>query len=202
MKKISRKNFIGITAVALVAIIVFIGSGIYFTTINIRNAKAKTVVGSWTFEDNRLHLVYNVKEFSDDSFEIKENYFGSIRIITGRAYLDTRDGRKWAMAVVDNTTQNYWNYVMNVRTNKQHVESWVTLVDIAELLIFPQEKIPEYIEQIASSALNAALEANENSYTATDADKVTYEMACASEAAWHLVNNPNVIVPSIRKPNT
>ncbi len=90
---------------------------------------------------------------------------------------------------------------MSVYTNKQRIENRVTFVSIAELLIFPRDKIPEYMEQIASSALNAALEASKNSYTATGADKVTDEMACASEAAWHLVNNPNVIVPSIRKPN-
>ena len=70
-----------------------------------------------------------------------------------------------------------------------------------QLLVAPPKTVLDYIIDGALTALDVAGTYTSSSL-APDTDKAIYEMACASEAAWHLVNNPHVIVPSINKPRT
>lgn len=183
-----------------IVIAVIVLSMVLIPFIRIRLVKASTVVNHWTFSDSSLHLSYDVTEYQDDTFVIKEYYYGSIsRTITGHAYIDTLKGRRWAKSVVDANTQNYWNDVMSSYAEKQKIEGWAVAVTTLQLLVAPPKTVLEYIFDGVLTALNVA-EAHVNSNFATDTNKTIYEMACASEAAWHLINNPDVIVPSINRP--
>lgn len=167
------------------------------------NVKGATVVNHWTFSDSSVHLSYDVTEYQDASFVIKEYYWGSLsRTIRGRAYIDIVNGQRWAKAVVDSNTTAYWDAVRSDYRQKQLINSGLAFINVIIICLTNFDTIAfiEYLKKIASPLATATALAKEyidsNSGLTNDTTKTIYEMACASEAAWHLVNNPHVIIPS------
>ena len=163
------------------------------------SAKAETIVKQWTFSDNSVNLSYDVTEYQDDKFVIEEYYYHSLsRTIVGHAYFDSNTG--YARAVVDDNTQSYWNAVMSDYERKDNIQHWASLVEFMTIYLTPNTFL-EYIAYRSSTAIDVAYSyISEHSRLATDTDKTMYEMSCADECAWDLVNNPNVIIPSNAKP--
>ncbi|MEF3244959.1 MAG: hypothetical protein K6343_03120 [Caldisericaceae bacterium] len=166
------------------------------------NVKAATVVNHWTFSDSSVHLSYDITEYQDASFVIKEYYWGSLsRTITGHAYIDIVNGKKWAKAVVDSNTTAYWDAVRRA-DNLHKLNDFAQFVDILLFITTPIGVITalDYIKY-GLGIMSAAEEFfKKNSELASDLTKTIYEMSCASNAAWNLVNNPHVIVPSWNEP--
>ncbi len=170
-----------------------------FTLIsNLNIVKSNTVVKHWTFEDSAVNLSYDITEYNDASFVIKEYYFNSLsRTITGYTYADIIDGERWARPAVDSNTQNYWDFVQSDYDAEKHLKAWAALVTFMGLCAAPT--IINYILLGANAALTTADSyRQEHNGLAPDAIKTLYQMACASEAAWDPLNTPGVIIPSFK----
>ncbi len=193
------KNFIKVTAAVLVLILLSVFGGI-FPKPNIKNAEAKTIVKSWTFEDGDSHLKYEVNEYKDGTFAIKEYYFGSIsRYITGRAYIDRVNGRMWAKAWVDKGTRDFWDTVLSNRSKRDNIDAFIGTINILTF-VYP-ETFADYIREGVKSILYGAKTfIGNNNGLANDTERTIYEISCSSQAAWDLMENPGVILPSVYKP--
>ncbi|GEM_PF-3758505 len=201
MKKIilsQNKIFTKVIAMGLILILSFAFTSI-FSKPNIKKAEAKTVVGSWNFEDSTSHLKYEVTEYKDGTFAIKEYYFGSLsRYITGRAYIDRVNGRMWAKAWVDRGTRDFWNTVLSDRRKRDNFDAFVGTISILTFM-YP-ETYADYIRESIRGILNGAnIFIENNSGLANDTERMIYEVSCSSQAAWDLMKNPSVILPSMHK---
>ena len=199
IKRISKSSKFGLLKNQVLALIVSIL--LIFTLMNNVNiVKSNAVVKHWTFEDSSVNLSYDITEYQDASFVIKEYYFNSLsRTITGYTYADIINGERCARPAVDSNNQSYWDSVRSDYESESHLQAWAALVTFLTLCAAPT--IIDYILSGADAALTMAESyRKEHNGLAPDTIKTLYQMACAAEAALDLLNTPGVIIPSFEPP--
>jgi len=158
---------------------------------SLKIAKVATCVKQWSYTDSQSGLQYTCYEYNDGSFKVVENYWGTIRTITGRAYLGENG---YPRAAVDQITSSYWNKVMSSVDAQYKIEGVLALANlfispyvVSEYWIIYKSFVWLFVNDIIASKIDR---------TSCDIVKVAFEAGCASQCAIDLAHTPGIILPS------
>lgn len=178
----------------VIIVLVFISTAGW--NVLLEKTEAATLTRQWSFTDTESGLQYNCYEYSDGSFKVIENYYGSIRTITGKAYLNEQGYPK---ATVDINTSNYQNMVIDNYKNKKIIETALMVKDIVPFFYASPTNYFVYLNLIQDFVVGAISSSIDRS--TPDIVKVAFEIACSSQCAIDLANTPGVILPAFSYEN-
>jgi len=173
---------------AMIILLLIVSTGLS----SLKIVKAAICVKQWSYTDSQSGLQYTCYEYNDASFKVVENYYGAIRTITGRAYLDENG---YPRAAVDQITSSYWDQVMSSANARYRIEGVFAL---ANLFMSPYVVSGDWIiyKSFAWLFVNDIIASNIDRMS-YDIVKVAFEAGCASQCAIDLAHTPGIILPSL-----